>query len=113
MAVPGGQDTPTDVELTGRLLADSDVPFRVQSGLIGTVSVCAGTDRLALERARSGAIAEAMEGTAVALAAQQFGVPFAEVRGISNACGPRDGAPFELELAVRHATLVLARLDTP
>ena len=113
MPVPGGEDAPTDVVLTGRLLADTDVSFRVESGLIGTVSVCAGTDRLAIQRARCGAIAEAMEGAAVALAAQQFGVPFAEVRGISNLCGPRDGAPFELDLAVQHATRVLARLDTP
>jgi futalosine hydrolase len=81
--------------------------FRVAWGRIATVSVCAGTSRLARERAASGALAEAMEGAAVAWAASLFSVPFAELRGISNLCGPRRGAPFDLGAAVRHAAELL------
>lgn len=81
---------------------------RVVHGRIATVSVCAGSARLAAERAASGALAESMEGAAVAYAATLHGLPFAEVRGISNLCGPREGAPFDLEGALRNAAAVLA-----
>jgi futalosine hydrolase len=78
---------------------------------VATVSVCAGTHELARERSRDGAIAESMEGAAVAYAARRRGVPFIEVRGISNLCGPRSGAPFEIASAVRHAAEVLAAIE--
>jgi futalosine hydrolase len=48
-----------------------------------------------------------MEGAAVAYAASLFGAPFAELRGISNFCGPREGARFELAAAVRNAARLL------
>jgi futalosine hydrolase len=79
---------------------------------MATVSVCAGTDRLVAERARQGALAESMEGAAVAFAAARQGVPFVEVRGISNLCGPRDGASFNLAAAIRNAATVLETLAT-
>lgn len=110
MPVPAG-DAPlrADPRLLDVLLVPASLPFRLLDGDIGTVSVCAGSRRLADERAAL-ACAEAMEGAAVALAAAAFDVPFVEVRGISNRCGPRDGAPFDLETSVRNATRVLARL---
>jgi nucleoside phosphorylase len=83
--------------------------FRVVRGRIATVSVCAGSERLARERGATGAVAESMEGAAVAFAATLFGLPFAEVRGISNLCGPREGARFDLATAVRNASAVLVR----
>jgi futalosine hydrolase len=55
----------------------------------------------------TGALAEGMEGAAVAYAASRFGVPFAELRGISNLCGPREGARFDLEGAIRNAAKLL------
>lgn len=109
MPVPGAAWTPTDPVLRSELALDGH-PFRVASGRVATVSVCAGAERLARERAAAGALAEGMEGAAVALAAARHGVPFVEVRGISNPCGPRDGAPFDLKTAVRHASAVLAGL---
>jgi len=109
MEVPGAAWTPTDPVLRSEL-ALSGHTFAVVVGRVATVSVCAGTERLARERAETGAVAEGMEGAAVALAAARHGVPFVEVRGISNPCGPRDGAPFDLAAGVRAASAVLAGL---
>ena len=105
--------TAASAELVDVLVSGPPPEFRVASGRIATVSVCAGTSRLAEERGRHGVLAEAMEGAAVAAAAAAFGVPFVEVRGVSNACGPRDGARFDLEAAVRNAALVASRLLRP
>lgn len=116
MDVPGAAWTPTDAALVDRLVSGPPQAFTVASGRVATVSVCAGHARLADERARTGALAESMEGAAVALAASRHGgpagrgVPFVEVRGISNLCGPRDGAAFDLATAVRNAAAVLAGL---
>jgi futalosine hydrolase len=105
MTVPGAAWTRCDASLVGE--APRGAVFRVVRGRIATVSVCAGTERLARERRATGAVAESMEGAAVAHAAALCGVAFAEVRGISNLCGPRDGTRFDLAAAVRHAALVL------
>lgn len=111
MEVPGAAWAPADAALVDRLVSGPPPTFTLVRGRVATVSVCAGSLRLAQERVLTGAVAESMEGAAVALAAARCGAPaFAEVRGISNLCGPRDGARFELALAVRHAAEVLARL---
>jgi futalosine hydrolase len=44
-------------------------------------------------------VAEAMEGYGVACAAQAAGLPFAELRTISNPIGPRDRAAWRLREA--------------
>lgn len=106
MPVPGAGWTHCDPSLVGA--PPPDASHRVVRGRIATVSVCAGSARLAAERAATGAVAESMEGAAVAHVATSFGVPFAEVRGISNLCGPREGAPFDLARAVRNAARLLA-----
>jgi futalosine hydrolase len=105
MTVPGAAWMTCDQSLVGS--PPLNAGFRVVHGRIATVSVCAGTARLAAERAASGAVAESMEGAAVAHAATLFGVPFAEIRGISNLCGPRDGAPFDIATAVSNAARML------
>lgn len=62
-----------------------------RTGVVATVSVCSGTDALAVGvGARTGAIVEAMEGAAVGLVAMRLGTPFAEVRVVSNTTGDRD-----------------------
>jgi futalosine hydrolase len=106
MTVAAAAWAPCDASLAAS--ASRGTGFRIVRGRIATVSVCAGTARLAIERHATGAVAESMEGAAVAHAAALFGVPFAEVRGISNLCGPRDGARFDLGTAVRNAATVLA-----
>lgn len=102
------------------------------TGPIATVSTCSGTDAAALELAqRTGAIAEAMEGAAVGLAARLVGEPrpgeperpahrpaFAELRVISNTTGDRDRQRWDLEGALRRLAAVTAEaaarlLQTP
>lgn len=66
-------------------------------GAVATVSICSGTDELAREVVvRTGAIAEAMEGAAVAASASRFGVPWAELRVISNTTGERTTQTWRL-----------------
>jgi futalosine hydrolase len=113
MDVPGAAWTPCDAALVDRLVSAPPPAWQVLAGRIATVSVCAGTLRLADERGRGSVLAEGMEGAAVALAAAARGVPFVEVRGVSNLCGPRDGAPFDLATAAGHAAEVLLRLGRP
>ncbi|MCG3136018.1 MAG: Futalosine hydrolase [Planctomycetes bacterium] len=110
MHVPGAAWMPTDAAMRDALLSGAPPSFAVAAGRIATVSVCAGTHRLAEERGALGAIAEGMEGASIAHVAAARCIPFAEVRGISNACGPRDGRPFELAGPLAHADELLRRL---
>jgi futalosine hydrolase len=68
------------------------------TGAILTLATVTGTaataDRLAA--AHPDAVAEAMEGFGVATAAAAAGVPFAELRTISNPVGPRDRTAWRL-----------------
>ncbi|TVQ60944.1 MAG: futalosine hydrolase [Phycisphaerales bacterium] len=80
---------------------------RVRTGPIATVSTCSGTDPLAASvAARTGAIAEAMEGAGVALVASRLGLPAGELRIISNTTGDRSRQTWDLPraLAVLQAT---------
>lgn len=70
-------------------------------GVIATVSTCSGTDaRAAAVVTRTGAIAEAMEGAGVLLAAARLGVPGAELRVVSNTTGERSRQQWELKRAL-------------
>jgi len=85
-------------DLVTRLAARSGAA----TGTVLTVATATGTD----ERARSlherfpDALAEGMEGAGVAAAAACFGVPYAEVRSISNLVGRRDRGSWRIELAL-------------
>lgn len=80
-------------------------------GSIATVSSCSGTDALAVERAgRTGAIAESMEGAAVAHTAHRLGIPCAELRVISNNAGQRDRQVWNLPAALDRLTDVIGRI---
>ncbi|MEV8504266.1 futalosine hydrolase [Actinoplanes sp. NPDC051475] len=70
----------------------------------GTASTAAGL----LSRFPT-AVAEAMEGYGVACAARDAGVPFAELRTISNAVGPRDRAAWRLAEAFSALTDAAAK----
>lgn len=66
-------------------------PLVDATGPIACVSSCAGTDELATSRSRDlGAVAECMEGAAVGVVAARQGVPFLELRTISNTTGTRE-----------------------
>ena len=76
---------------------------------LATVTGTAGTaERLATRFPQ--AVAEAMEGYGVAVAAA--GLPFAEVRAISNPIGPRDRAAWRLKEAFGALSTASATLWT-
>ena len=99
---------PADPELLGRnhrlIAAQAGAERRVAVGPLVTVSTCSGTTALglALER-RTGALGESMEGAAVAQLCAGFGVPFFEVRGISNLVEDRDLSRWVLAVAAAAA----------
>ncbi|MER7586694.1 futalosine hydrolase [Micromonospora sp. NPDC127501] len=76
------------------------------AGPVLTVSTVTGTPASTdeLRRRHPEAVAEAMEGYGVAVAAAQAGVPFAELRTISNPIGPRDRDAWRLREALAALT---------
>tara|TARA_R110002072_G_scaffold42064_9_gene117841 strand:+ start:136895 stop:137599 length:705 start_codon:yes stop_codon:yes gene_type:complete len=90
--------------------------FSDHVGPIACVSVCSGTDGLAQRvSVRTGAIAEAMEGAAVCLAAHRIdpGLLTGELRVISNLTGDRENQQWDLDGALDKLTRVLGRvIDT-
>ena len=99
---------PADPELLGsnhRLIAaQTGKGRRVAVGPLVTVSACSGTVVLGRELARrTGGLGENMEGAAVAQLCARFGVPFFEVRGISNLVEERDLSRWELDAAAAAA----------
>lgn len=74
-------------------------------GPIATVSTCSGTDARADAVAkRTGAIAEAMEGASCAHVCAVLGVPFAELRVISNTTGDRARQRWDVPRALARMT---------
>ncbi|MBM0279075.1 futalosine hydrolase [Micromonospora tarensis] len=76
------------------------------TGPVLTVSTVTGTTTSTdeLRRRHPEAVAEAMEGYGVAVAAAQAGLPFAELRTISNPIGPRDRDAWRLREALTALT---------
>lgn len=76
------------------------------AGPVLTVSTVTGTTASTdeLRRRHPEAVAEAMEGYGVAVAAAQAGVPFAELRTISNPIGPRNRDAWRLREALAALT---------
>ncbi|GAA2192419.1 futalosine hydrolase [Micromonospora lupini] len=99
----GGSIMPADPGLLAALRAAlpsaTTGPVLTVSTVTGTA---AGTDEL--RRRHPEAVAEAMEGYGVAVAAAQAGVPFVELRTISNPIGPRDRDAWRLREALSALT---------
>ncbi|MGI5939653.1 MAG: hypothetical protein ACOX8V_03040 [Thermoleophilia bacterium] len=77
---------------------------RVYTGRCLTLSRATGLDAEATVLVeRWGALAESMEGAAAAHMCVLYGVPFLEVRGISNLVTDRDRASWEIDRAIRAA----------
>ncbi|HEX8391529.1 MAG TPA: futalosine hydrolase [Longimicrobium sp.] len=75
-----------------------------RTGPFVTVSACSGTDALGRERGeRFGALCEGMEGAAAAHVCAVYGVPFLEVRAVSNHVEDRDMARWRIGPAVQAA----------
>ncbi len=84
---------------------------KLAAGPFVTVSCGSGTDRGALEMAqRTAGICENMEGAAVAHLCAQYGTPFLEFRGISNATEDRDTSRWDLKEGALVAQLAFRAL---
>lgn len=78
---------------------------------IATVSTCSGTDTLAAAiRGRTGAVAEAMEGAAIALVCKRLAVSFVELRIISNTTGDRARQQWDIKGALAELASVIGTL---
>jgi futalosine hydrolase len=85
---------------------------RATVGAIITLSTVTGTaeSARALAARYPDAVAEAMEGYGAAVAAAQAGLPFAELRTISNPVGPRDRGAWRITEAFQALTAAAAAL---
>jgi futalosine hydrolase len=100
------------------LFADASLVDRVLRKLPGvprvrgaTVSSCSGTDeRSRTIAARSRAQIETMEGAAIAFACAQAGVPWVQLRAVSNRTGHRDRAGWDRDRALVALSAAVAQL---
>jgi futalosine hydrolase len=92
---------PLDRRLCETMTTAADAAgFRALEGVFATVSTCTGTKKRAEELSkRFGAICENMEGAAVAHNCLLYGIPFVEVRGISNIAQERDTSKWDIRSA--------------
>ncbi len=100
----GSSRIPIDTELAARVCEAFEIAdLTVHTGPILTVSTATGTSESAarLMKRVPKAAAEAMEGFGAAIAAQHYGVPFLEIRAVSNLVGPRDRAAWRIEVALQ------------
>ncbi|BBI35383.1 futalosine hydrolase [Cohnella abietis] len=110
----GSSRLQVDLELSSRL-AEAILAggHSVCVGPILTLSTVTGTALTASELAERipGAAAEAMEGYGVAAAAHNSGIPFIEIRTISNKVGPRDRAAWRIGDALAALEIASTRLS--
>lgn len=95
--------------------ADRLGPMCDTAGAVATVSCCSASDERAATLARrTGAVAEAMEGAAVAAAVCRLARPapaFAEIRVISNTTGDRNAQRWDLSGALDRLGTIAGFLD--
>ncbi len=91
---------------------DLDAPVPPAAGRLLTCCTASASPAEARQRLEQcpGAVAEDMEGFAVALACRLAGVPLAIARGISNAVGDRDFERWHIPTALDAARLVVGDL---
>ena len=102
MKLPGVmQEIHMDQEVSSLLLGHANVVGKAVYGRSLTVVGVSADGNQARERARQfQALAENMEGYALALAGHRFGCRTAEIRGISNGAGDRDKSRWNFEKAM-------------
>lgn len=95
---------PLDTGLGRKMMTAAAVSgYRAGAGIFATVSTCTGTRKRAGELSkRYGAICENMEGAAIAHNCLIYGIPFIEVRGVSNMAEERDVSKWEIRSASRN-----------
>ncbi|MBI5189367.1 MAG: hypothetical protein HZA22_01640 [Nitrospirae bacterium] len=95
----------------GGYMAGMGPGFKVISGPFLTVSTISGTAARGAELfARYGALCENMEGAAAAQVAALYGVPFVEVRGISNMVEDRNRNAWDIPSATANCAVVIERI---
>jgi futalosine hydrolase len=101
-------------EVDASLTADLAARTGGRVGTIVTVATVTGTATTAsrLQQRFPDVVAEGMEGAGVAAAARVHGVPFAEVRAISNLVGPRDRDAWEIPRALTALGTALAAVTS-
>ncbi|SCF38865.1 futalosine hydrolase [Micromonospora viridifaciens] len=104
-----GSGVPAD---SGLLAALRQALPEATVGAVLTVNTVTGTatSTAALAERHPDAVAEAMEGYGVAVAAAQAGLPFAELRTVSNPIGPRDRGSWRMRDAFAALTAAAAAL---
>jgi len=107
-----GTDTmDSDPDLVERVA--SALPTAVGGSVLSVHTVTGTAARAAeLTERHPDAVAEAMEGWGVATAAEDHGVPFVEIRTVSNLVGPRDRSAWRIDLAMGSLTRVGKALAT-
>lgn len=112
MGFPLGKFSGRSVRVSPEVIARLQ-PLADRTGPIATVSTCSGTDEAAATVVeRTGAIAEAMEGAAVAHVADELGVLFGELRFVSNTTGDREAQRWDVTRAASALERALGRLPT-
>ncbi len=100
LAVPG-DETRNLIDLAGPALDAAVAASGLRALPFATSdSVTADDETAAYLARRFGVAVESMEGAGAARAAAALGVPFVEVRGVSNAVGDRDRSAWRLREAV-------------
>ena len=95
------QEIPLDRGLCGQVAEAAKEVASVFCGRSLTVTgASANRDHALLRVKQFGALIENMEGYALALAGQRFGIPTAEIRGISNEAGDRNRSNWDFETAM-------------
>ncbi|HCC68849.1 MAG TPA: futalosine hydrolase [Nitrospiraceae bacterium] len=89
-------------------LVEESLVTNIKLGPFVTVSTVSGSAWRAREMERRfNAICENMEGAAVAHVCAMYGIPMAEIRGISNIAGDRDKKKWDLKLAAENCQSVV------
>ncbi len=101
LRLPGlDQTLSLDQQLADALAQSAQESGGVRMGpFLSVVGVSDSEDQATARASRFRTIAENMEGYALALASQRFGLRVGEVRGISNIAGARDKSVWNLDLA--------------
>jgi len=102
------QTVALDRSLTSEVIAAARSlgPLR-RGSLLTVVGVSARPEQAEARAGRFRALAENMEGYALALAGRRFGFPAAEIRGISNHAGDRDQSRWDLRTAQERAQMAV------
>lgn len=91
--------------------ASMECGFNVRTGNFVTVSQCSGTHESGeLMKKRFNGLCENMEGAAAAHICAMYGVPMAEIRGISNIIEDRDRKKWDIEGAAANCNKAVIEL---